>query len=167
MMALEFWWASYEPNSFCWTSVTCHRYCESGSRGCLAGCSRAPSFSEACDWGISARVGNTTSRPYLIEGIGITRSAPSGWRMPAQNAAWTRGQSGRGTAKKGRASLAMRTRWTSSRCLVWGAITVDCNCGRRGRTTFKYVTGRLLWLEGLVGCQLVHEVSVASGRPLQ
>ena len=37
----------------------------------------------------------------------------------------------------------MRTRWTSSRCLVWGATTVDCNCGRRGRTTFKYVTGKV------------------------
>ena len=44
-----------EPNSFCWTSVTCHKYCESGSRGCLAGCRRAPSFSRACDVGISAR----------------------------------------------------------------------------------------------------------------
>ena len=53
----------------------------------------------ACDWGISASVGSTT----LIEGIGITRSAPSGWRMPAQNAAWTCGQSGSGTTK-GRAS---------------------------------------------------------------
>ena len=62
--------------------------------------------------------------------------------MPAQNAAWTRGQSGSGTTK-GRASLAMRTRWTSSRCLVWGATTVDCNGGRRGRTTFKYVTGKV------------------------
>ena len=48
-----------------------------------------------------------------MEGRGITRSASSGWRRPAQNA-WTRGQSGRGTTK-GRASLAMRTRWTSSR----------------------------------------------------
>ena len=28
--------ASYEPNSFCWTNVTCHKYCESGSRECLA-----------------------------------------------------------------------------------------------------------------------------------
>ena len=111
-------------------------------RGCLAGCRRAPSFSEACDWGISARVGNTTSRPYLIEGRGITRSASSGWRRPAQNAAWTRGQSGRGTTK-GRASLAMRTRWTSWRCLVCGATTVDCNGGRRGRITFKYVTGKV------------------------
>ena len=125
-MALEVWWASYEPNSFCWTSVTCHKYCESGSRGCLAGCRRAPSFSKACDLGISARVGNTTSRPYLIEGRGITRSAPSGWRRPAQNAAWTRGQSGRGTTK-GSASLPMRTRWTSWTCLVCGATIVDCN----------------------------------------
>ena len=75
-----------------------------------------------------------------MKGIGTTRSAPSGWRMPAQNAA--RGQSGSGTAK-GRASLAMRTRWASSRCLVWGATTVDCNGGKRGRTTFEYVTGKV------------------------
>ena len=53
-MALEVWWAAHKPNSFCWTSVTCHKYCESGSRGCLAGCRRAPSFSKACDFGISA-----------------------------------------------------------------------------------------------------------------
>ena len=38
---------------------------------------------------------------------------------------------------------AIRTRWTSSRCLVCGATTVDCNGGRRGRTTFKYVTGKV------------------------
>ena len=44
---------------------------------------------------------------------------------------------------KGWASLAIRTRWTSSRCLVCGATAVDCNGGRRGRTTFKYVTGKV------------------------
>ena len=92
--------------------------------------------------GISARVGNTTSRPYLIEGRGITRSAPPGWRRPAQNAAWTCGQSGRGTTK-GSASLPMCTCWTSWTCLVCGATVVDCNGGRRGRTTFKYVTGKV------------------------
>ena len=108
----------------------------------FAGCRRAPSFSRACDVGISARVGTTTSRPYLTEGRGMTRSAPSGWRRPAQNAAWTRGQSGRGTTK-GSASLSMRTRWTSWTCLVCGATTVDCNGGRRGRTTFKYVSGKV------------------------
>ena len=142
IMALEFWCASCEPNSFCWTCVTCHRYCESGSRGCLAGCNRAPSFSEACDWEISSRVGKTTSKLCLIEGIGITRSAPSGWRRPAQNAACTRGLSGSGTAK-GTASLAIRTCWTSSRCFVWGAMTVDCKGGKRGRTIFRYVTGKV------------------------
>ena len=37
----------------------------------------------------------------------------------------------------------MRTCWTSWTCLVCGATTVDCNGGRRGRTTFKYVTGKV------------------------
>ena len=37
----------------------------------------------------------------------------------------------------------MRTRWTSWRCLVCGATTVDCNGGRRGRIIFKYVTGKV------------------------
>ena len=51
-------------------------------------------------------------------------------------------QSGRGTTK-GSASLPVRTRWTSWTCLVCGATIVDCNGGRRGRTTFKYVTGKV------------------------
>ena len=44
---------------------------------------------------------------------------------------------------KGSASLPMRTHWTSWTCLVCGATTVDCNGGRRERTTFKYVTGKV------------------------
>ena len=81
---------------FLWTSVTCHKYCESGSRGCLAGCSRASSFSQACDWEISAKVGNTTFSPYLMEGRGILHRKQLGLVDSL--------------AAKGRASLAMRTR---------------------------------------------------------
>ena len=84
--------------------------------------------------------------------------------MPAQNAAWTRGQSGSGTTK-GRASLAMRTRWTSSRCLVWGATTVDCNCGRRERTTFEYVT-RKVTMTRRVGRMHSRQLGQEEGRSL-
>ena len=54
------------------------------------------------------------------------------WVEEACTAAWTCGQSGRGTTRE-------VLYWP---CALVGT-TVDCNGGRRGRTTFKYVTGKV------------------------